>query len=182
MKKHKQLIILDRDGVINYESDAYIKTAEELRAIPSSLQAIAKLNRAGYLVAIATNQSGLARGYFTQQDLDAIHLKMQQALAEVGGHIDAIFYCPHHPDTHCACRKPKPGLLFDIADHFQINLDHALLVGDSLRDIEAAHAANCDAVMVRTGKPIALPAAMQEKVLVFDNLHELVDMLLNSQT
>lgn len=172
-----QLIILDRDGVINHDSDAYIKTPEEWHAIEGSLQAIAKLNHAGYRVAIATNQSGLARGYFTQADLDAIHLKMQTDLAAVGGHIDAIFYCPHGPDERCDCRKPKPGLLFNIAQHFGIDLKHTLLVGDSLRDIEAAQAANCEAVLVKTGKPIVLSPDIQDRVPVFDSLMDVVKAL-----
>ena len=181
MKKTRQLIILDRDGVINHDSDAYIKSPQEWHAIAGSLHAIALLNKAGYFVAIASNQSGLARGYFTQQQLDAIHLKMQTELALVGGHVDAIFYCPHGPEDACLCRKPKPGLLFQIARHFNLDLSQALLIGDSASDREAADAASCEAVLVKTGKPILSLTGAQENNRVFDCLLDVVEYLLDQK-
>jgi D-glycero-D-manno-heptose 1,7-bisphosphate phosphatase len=146
------LIILDRDGVINADSAEHIKSPEEWHAISGSLEAIAKLNRAGHTVVVATNQSGVARGYFNLQTLAAIHQKMQDELAKVGGHIDAIFFCPHGPDDNCDCRKPKPGLLWQIAKQFNTDFKDALVIGDSLRDIQAAQAVGCKAILVKTGK------------------------------
>lgn len=169
------LIILDRDGVINQDSDAFIKTPAEWIPIPGSLEAIAALNQAGHRVVIATNQSGIARGLFSEQDLAQIHATMQQALMAVGGHIDAIFYCPHHPDDHCPCRKPKPGLLLQIAAAFDADLTKALMVGDAARDIDSARAVNCPAVLVRTGKGMrTLAAADCEGVPVYDDLAAVV--------
>lgn len=146
------LVILDRDGVINEDSDEYIKTPDEWIPIPGSLEAIAKLNQAGHQVVVATNQSGIARGLYTEAELGEIHQKMKAMLQQVGGHLDGIFYCPHHPDEHCDCRKPKPGLLRQIADQFHTDFKDALLVGDAKRDIDCAHAMHCRAVLVRTGK------------------------------
>jgi D-glycero-D-manno-heptose 1,7-bisphosphate phosphatase len=149
------IIILDRDGVINYDSDAYIKSPNEWLPIPGSLESIAALKQAGYKVAVATNQSGIARGYYTVDTLTAIHTKMQQALAEFNAEIDAIFYCPHGPDDDCNCRKPKPGLLLQAAEFFQVPAHNFLMIGDSLRDSQAAHAVNAKAILVATGKPLA---------------------------
>jgi len=176
-------IILDRDGVINEDSDEYIKTPDEWVPIPGSLKAIADLNRAGHSVVIATNQSGLARGLYTEYDLQQIHKKMQKLLAEEGGHIEAIFYCPHHPDDQCDCRKPKPGLLLQIAEKFHINLTDALMVGDAARDIAAAKAAHCPAVLVKTGKgmrTITKPGFSSD-VPVYDNLAAVVAVLLSNE-
>jgi len=149
----KKLVILDRDGVINYDSKDFIKSPEEWHPIPGSLEAIAKLNQAGFNIAIATNQSGLARQFFDNQMLDLIHQKMQKYLAYLGGKIDAIFFCPHGPDDNCLCRKPKPGLLLEIASHFSIDFSRSPVpcIGDSLRDIEAAQAAGCRPILVKTG-------------------------------
>lgn len=143
--------ILDRDGVINRDCDNFIKSPDEWNALPGSLEAIAKLNQAGWKVVIATNQSGLGRGLFSMQDLNAIHNKMRTELAAVGGHIDAIFICPHHPDDHCLCRKPLPGLFDDIQSRFEIDLSKAVSVGDSLRDLHAANTAGCKTWLVLTG-------------------------------
>ena len=138
-----KLILLDRDGVINYDSDDFIKSPDEWRAIPGSLEAIALLNKAGIKVAVASNQSGLARGYFTEETLQKIHEKMLNELKQHNGHIDKIFYCPHGPHDHCNCRKPKPGMLFQAFQHFNITPEEAYFVGDSQRDIDAANAAGC---------------------------------------
>lgn len=147
-----KLIILDRDGVINEDSDAYIKTPDEWQAVPGSLDAIARLSRAGWRVVVASNQSGLARGYFSMDTLNAIHAKMRRELAQAGGHLDAIFVCPHGPDDGCRCRKPAPGLFEDIARRYDVNLAGVPTVGDSLRDLQAAVQLGCKPWLVRTGK------------------------------
>jgi D-glycero-D-manno-heptose 1,7-bisphosphate phosphatase len=144
-------IILDRDGVINYDSDEYIKSPEEWRPIPGSLDAIAQLNRFGFQVLVATNQSGVARGYYDLDTLGRIHEKLMHELASVGGYIDEIFFCPHHPDEACSCRKPKPGLLHQIETKYQINLTHTFFIGDSIADVKAALAVGCIPILVLTG-------------------------------
>ena len=145
------LIILDRDGVINFDSEHYIKTPDEWRPIPGSLEAIALLKAAGFTVAIATNQSGIGRGFYDEQTLEAIHDKMQHLLAELGEKIDGIFYCPHKPEDGCQCRKPLPGLLIKIQRHFDLPLAGAPLVGDTLRDLQAAMAVGAQPILVKTG-------------------------------
>jgi D-glycero-D-manno-heptose 1,7-bisphosphate phosphatase len=147
-----KLIILDRDGTINYDSDAYIKSPEEWRPIEGSLEAIARLTQADYRIAVATNQSGIARGLFDTTTLIAIHNTMQRALGQVGGRIDAFFFCPHAADSACECRKPRPGMLIEIAKRFNVSLDDTYMVGDALRDLEAAAAAGAKPVLVLTGK------------------------------
>ena len=147
-----KLVILDRDGVINYDSHDFIKSPEEWRPIPGSLEAIAKLNHAGYQVVLATNQSGVGRGLFEVSTLNAIHDRMHRALAQIGGRIDAIFFCPHAADANCACRKPKAGLLEEIAHRFSIDLQGVPTIGDSLRDLQAAAAVHADPILVLTGK------------------------------
>jgi D-glycero-D-manno-heptose 1,7-bisphosphate phosphatase len=147
-----KLVILDRDGVINYDSAAYIKTPDEWRPLPGSLEAIARLNQEDYHVVIATNQSGVGRGLLDMAMLNAIHDKMHKALAQVGGRIDAVFYCPHAQDANCGCRKPKPGLLEDIARRFNTDLAGVPCVGDALRDLEAAAQVKALPILVLTGK------------------------------
>lgn len=147
-----KLIILDRDGVINEDSDAYIKSPEEWVPIPGSLEAIARLNRAGWTVAVATNQSGVGRGLYDLATLDRIHARMNAALAAAGGHIEALYYCPHTPEDHCTCRKPLPGLLESIARDFGVSLAGVPAIGDSLRDLQAAVAVGARPILVRTGK------------------------------
>ena len=146
-----KLIILDRDGVINEDSPDFVKSPKEWHAIPGSLEAIALLNRANILVAIASNQSGIARGLFSEITLDAIHQKMAHELVAHQGYINKIFYCPHGPNDHCECRKPKPGLLLQAMQHFNIAPEDTYFVGDSQRDINAAIAAHCQPVLVRSG-------------------------------
>jgi D-glycero-D-manno-heptose 1,7-bisphosphate phosphatase len=178
------LIILDRDGVINFDSDAYIKSPAEWHAIPESLAAIARLNQAGYTVAIATNQSGVGRGYYPLSTLDAIHKKMLDELVAVGGHIDMIAFCPHTPEDNCDCRKPKPGLLYQIADAFQADLTQTLVIGDAMRDLQAAHAANARAALVLTGKGEKNLTQHQEaltNVPVYKNLAAAVDAILRGE-
>ena len=147
-----KLIILDRDGVINYDSAAYIKNPDEWRPIPGSLEAIARLNQNGYHVVIATNQSGVGRGLLDMATLNAIHDKMHKALAQAGGRIDAVFYCPHAQDADCGCRKPKPGLLEDIARRFNTDLANVPCIGDALRDLQAAAHVKATPILVLTGK------------------------------
>jgi len=147
-----KLIILDRDGVINYDSDDYIKSPEEWMPISGSLEAISRLNKARYKVAIATNQSGIARGYYNIDVLEGMHVKMRALLAKLGGTIDYIAYCPHGPRDDCFCRKPKPGMLLEISKAFSIEPKNAVFIGDSVTDTEAAKAANMKFVLVKTGK------------------------------
>jgi len=146
------LVILDRDGVINEDSDAFIKSPEEWRPIPGSLEAIARLHQAGYRVVVATNQSGLARGLFDLATLHRIHARMVRSVQAHGGHLEAIFFCPHGPDDDCACRKPRPGLLLEAARRLDRSLAGVPMVGDSLRDLQAARAAGARPVLVRSGK------------------------------
>jgi D-glycero-D-manno-heptose 1,7-bisphosphate phosphatase len=143
-----KLIILDRDGVINHDSADYIKSPEEWQAIPGSLDAIAKLNKAGFKVAIATNQSGVGRGYYSLETLEKIQQKIFSYIAKVDAHIDALFFCPHKPEDNCDCRKPKPGLLLKIAEYLKIDLKDAIMIGDSDRDIQAAQTAGVDGILV----------------------------------
>ena len=147
-----KLVILDRDGVINHDSASYIKSPEEWKPIAGSLEAIALLNQAGYRVLVATNQSGIGRGLFDMATLNAIHDKMHRALSLVGGRVDGIFYCPHAQDAGCACRKPRPGLLDEIAKRFGVSLDGVPFIGDSLRDLQAGAAVSAQPVLVLTGK------------------------------
>lgn len=148
----KKVVVLDRDGVINVDSDAFIKTPDEWVALPGSLEAIARLNQAGYRVAIATNQSGIGRGLFDMNALNAMHLKMHRMAAAVGGRIDAVFFCPHTAEDHCECRKPKPGMLKMIAERFEVDPEHTPVVGDSLRDLQAGAALGFAPHLVLTGK------------------------------
>jgi D-glycero-D-manno-heptose 1,7-bisphosphate phosphatase len=178
-----KLAILDRDGVINEDSDDYIKSPEEWIPIPGSLEAIARLNAAGCRIIVVSNQSGIARGLFTMDDLNKIHRKMYQALADVGGHIDAIFFCPHAPKDHCDCRKPKPGLLTEIGQRLMMPLDDVPVIGDSLRDIIAAREVGADPYLVRTGKgrhTIEDNAPQLDDVPVYDDLEEVVEHLLGN--
>ena len=147
-----KLVILDRDGVINQDSDAYVKSADEWIPIDGSIEAIAKLYKAGFTVVVATNQSGLARGLFDLDDLEAMHAKLTQLVIDAGGELGAIFYCPHGPDDNCNCRKPKAGLIDAIEAEFDVSAGSAPLVGDSLRDLEAGLHKGCDPMLVLTGK------------------------------
>ena len=147
-----KLVILDRDGTVNEDSDDYVKSPEEWRPIKGSLEAIARLTQADYRVVVATNQSGIARGLFDTRTLFAIHDTMLRALAQHGGRIDAFFFCPHAPEAGCHCRKPQPGMLLEVARRFNVPLDQAYMVGDTQRDLEAAAAAGARPVLVLTGK------------------------------
>ena len=171
-----KLIILDRDGVINEDSDQFIKNTTEWKAIPGSLEAIAKLNHAGYRVVVASNQSGIGRGLLDMGALNAINDKMYRVLAQVGGRIDALFYCPHAAEANCDCRKPKPGMFIDIAQRFNVDLAGVPSVGDSLRDLQAAVTAGAQPMLVLTGKGAKTEAAggLPDGTPVFADLAEAV--------
>ncbi|WP_334107757.1 D-glycero-beta-D-manno-heptose 1,7-bisphosphate 7-phosphatase [Methylobacillus sp.] len=147
-----KLVILDRDGVINHDSAQFIKSPDEWKPIVGSLEAIALLNQNGYRIALATNQSGIGRGLFDMATLNAIHDKMHKALAQVGGRIDALFYCPHAAEANCICRKPKPGMIEEISKRFGMDLKGVPSVGDSLRDLQASDRLGTQTILVRTGK------------------------------
>jgi D-glycero-D-manno-heptose 1,7-bisphosphate phosphatase len=147
-----KLVILDRDGTINHDSDQYIKSPAEWKPIPGSMEAIARLTQRGWRCVVATNQSGIARGLFDMATLNAIHTEMHSAVAQAGGRIDAIFFCPHAADSNCECRKPKPGLLREIAARLNAELEGVPIVGDSLRDLQAAAAVGARPCLVLTGK------------------------------
>lgn len=179
-----KLVILDRDGVVNKDSDQYIKSPEEWQAIPGSLEAIARLNHEGYHVAIASNQSGIARGLFSTGTLNAIHQKLHRELQQLGGHLDGIFYCPHGPEDGCGCRKPQPGLYLDIGRRCGVDLKGVWIVGDSLRDLQAATAVGARPILVRTGKGAKTEAQLgilAGSVPVFDDLRQAVDSMLSAE-
>jgi D-glycero-D-manno-heptose 1,7-bisphosphate phosphatase len=177
-----KLVILDRDGVINQDSDEYIKSPEEWTPIPGSLEAIAKLNQAGFTVVIASNQSGVGRGYFDLATLEKMHDKMKLALKEHQGHIDRIYFCPHIPDDNCSCRKPKPGLFKQIANDFNIqDATDVYAIGDNYRDIQAAQAIPCQQLLVLTGKGEKTLEKHQKElkdIKIFNTLFEAVDFIL----
>ncbi len=172
-----KLVILDRDGVINSESPEYIKSPEEWHAIPGSLDAIARLNKAHVKVAVATNQSGVARGLYDLAMLEKIHHKMIAELKKSGGFLDAIFFCPHHPDEHCECRKPKPGLLLQISKYLNIQLSEAVMIGDAKRDLEAAFTAGASGIFIHPTYKKVFP---DRDILVFPDLSQAVDAILNN--
>ena len=146
-----KLVILDRDGVINKDSIDHVRSPETWIPIPNSLEAIAKLNHAGSKVVVATNQSGIERGYFSLEQLNAIHQKMRQALERVGGKIDGVFFCPHVAESHCKCRKPLPGLLSEISERLGMELKNVPIIGDSYRDLQSAWAVGARGMLVKTG-------------------------------
>jgi D-glycero-D-manno-heptose 1,7-bisphosphate phosphatase len=175
-----RLVILDRDGVINEDSEAYIKSHHEWQPLPGSLEAVARLTQNGIKVVVATNQSGLGRGLFDMSALNEMHAKMHKALAGYGGKVDAVFVCPHTPEDGCDCRKPKPGLFEQIAKRYDLELKGIPLVGDSHRDLAAGAAAGCTLMLVRTGKGAvtAQRADLPEGTLIFDDLSAAVDHII----
>ncbi|WP_165087956.1 D-glycero-beta-D-manno-heptose 1,7-bisphosphate 7-phosphatase [Neisseria yangbaofengii] len=174
MPTHNKLIILDRDGVINQDRDDFVKSVDEWIPIDGSMDAIAFLTEAGYTVAVATNQSGIGRKYFTLQDLTEMHAKMHRLAVQAGGVIDGIWFCPHLPDDNCNCRKPKPGMIQDILDRFQAQAADTWLVGDSLRDLQAIDAVGGKPALVLTGKGKKTLQEKEEELpentQIFDNL------------
>lgn len=175
-----KLLILDRDGVINEDSDHYIKSVDEWIPIPGSLQAMARLQHAGYTLTIATNQSGIARGYYDVATLEAMHHQLRTLLAEYGGTVAQIAYCPHHSDDHCTCRKPLPGMLQQLMTQLGATPAETVMVGDSLTDWQAATAAGVRYVQVRSGKGERTLASgkLPADIPVFDNLADYADFLL----
>jgi D-glycero-D-manno-heptose 1,7-bisphosphate phosphatase len=174
-----KLIILDRDGVINFDSDQFIKNPEEWKPIPGSLEAIARLTQADYRVVVATNQSGIGRGLFDMPTLNAIHDKMHKACALVGGRIDAVFFCPHTNEANCGCRKPKSGMLEDISMRYGVSLKGVPVVGDSLRDLEVAARVGAQPILVLTGKGEKTQAkgGLPEGTLIYPDLAAVVETL-----
>ncbi len=177
-----KLVILDRDGVINEDSDDYIKSPDEWHPIPGSIDAIARLTKAGYTIAVATNQSGIGRGYFSVTTLTAMHEKMLALVEEAGGEIACIRHCPHLPVDNCDCRKPKTGLVRQIEHTLQCSAEGAWFVGDTSKDIQVAKACHCHPVLVKTGKGMRTLAKNNalENVQVFDNLGMFADFLIKN--
>ena len=198
---NRKLIILDRDGVINTDSDKYIKSPDEWCAIPGSMEAIARLCRADYRVVVITNQSGIGRGLFTMNTLNKIHQKMIDKITVSGGELSAVFFCPHIDEDHCNCRKPKPGLFLDVSERLRYDLGEVFAVGDSLRDLQAALGGGAKPILVRTGngrsteqKLKQLSLAKEQNTIddldsslghqllgtpIYDDLSDFVDMLLH---
>ena len=177
-----KLVILDRDGVINFDSDQYIKSPSEWRPIPGSLEAIARLTHDGYRVVVATNQSGIGRGLFDMDTLNAIHDKMHHAVQDAGGRINAIIYCPHPSELKCKCRKPKTGMFERIGACFNADLSKAYVVGDALRDLNPASQLGARPILVLTGKGLITQRedTLPEGTLVFADLAEAVEHILKS--
>jgi D-glycero-D-manno-heptose 1,7-bisphosphate phosphatase len=176
----RMLVLLDRDGVVNEDTPDYIRSTADWKPIAGSLAAIAALNAAGRTVAICTNQSAVGRKYLTEAALGAIHTTLEHALAAVGGRLDALLYCPHLPDAGCDCRKPKPGLLLAARARFPAAAARTVFIGDSVRDVEAALAARCQPVLVRTGNGARAEAAARSMGVrdVFADLAAAVSWLL----
>jgi D-glycero-D-manno-heptose 1,7-bisphosphate phosphatase len=184
MHAHLKLVILDRDGTINRASDEFVKSPDEWHPLPGALEAISRLNHAGFHVVLATNQSGLGRGLFDMAALNAVHAHMLKTLAALGGRIDAIFYCPHAAEEGCNCRKPAPGLLHQIEERYGLSLRGVPYVGDSLRDMQAAQAAGCVPHLVLCGRhamvaPTALPLEYPANTHVHADLAAFADHLLD---
>ena len=178
-----KVVILDRDGVINEDSDDYIKSPDEWIPIPGSLEAISRLNRAGYRVFILTNQSGVGRGLFDIETLHAIHQKLITELHKLGGRVDAILYCPHAPDAGCSCRKPEPGLFKEVEKRIQQDLIGTFAIGDSYRDLQAAETAKATPILVLTGKGNKTYMGYKEQlkgIPCYENLSAAVDALLET--
>ncbi len=182
-----KIVILDRDGTINHDSDDYVKSPEEWEPLPGAIDAMAKLHHAGWHMVIASNQSGLGRGLFDVVTLNQMHDKLHKALAAVGARVDAVFYCPHTPDDHCHCRKPLPGLFEQIGERFGVQLSDVHAVGDTLRDAQAAAAVGCQTHLVRTGKSHfltqdVLPDNFPPQTRVHADLAAFADWLLTHET
>jgi D-glycero-D-manno-heptose 1,7-bisphosphate phosphatase len=179
-----KIVILDRNGTLNVHREDFVKSDVEWTPLPGALEAIARLNHAGWVVAIASNQSGLGRGLFDMASLNAMHAKMHKMLAAVGGRVDAVFFCPHAPDEGCNCRKPKPGLFEQIGDRYGVDLKGMPAAGDSLRDLQAGYAAGCEPHLLLTGQGAAcrgidpLPPDYPPGTRVHDDLPAFVEFLL----
>ncbi|HBF08176.1 MAG: D-glycero-beta-D-manno-heptose-1,7-bisphosphate 7-phosphatase [Gammaproteobacteria bacterium] len=174
----QKIVILDRDGVINFDSEAYVKSAEEWIPIPGSIEAIAQLKKAGFKVFIATNQSGIGRGYYGLEELNAMHQKCSDLLAEYQVSLDGIYFCPHLPDAQCRCRKPAPGMIESIAQEHDLDVTQAYFVGDSKRDLDAGLAAGAKPVLVLTGNGQKTVSQIDSDIPVFDDLSAFVSFVL----
>jgi len=180
-----RLVILGRDGILNVYREDHVKSPEEWQPEPGALEAVARLNHAGWHTVVATNQSGIGRGMIDMASINAVHQRMMQCLAEVGGRVDAVFFCPHTPEDHCECRKPRPGLMRQIGQRYGLDLRTVPMVCDTLRDLQAARAAGCEPHLVRSGRAAALDAAQLADIVaqvpgteVHDDLGAFVDFLL----
>ena len=180
-----RLVILGRDGILNIYREDHVKSPDEWEPIPNALEAVARLNHAGWHTVVATNQSGIGRGMIDMASINTVHQRMMQRLAEAGGRLDAVFFCPHTPEDDCDCRKPRPGLMKQIAQRYGIELRTVPMVADTLRDLQAAHAAGCEPHLVRTGRAAALTDKQVVEIVqqvpmteVHDSLGEFVDFLL----
>jgi D-glycero-D-manno-heptose 1,7-bisphosphate phosphatase len=180
-----RLVILGRDGILNIYREDHVKSPDEWEPIPNALEAVARLNHAGWHTVVATNQSGIGRGMIDMASINSVHQRMMQRLAEAGGRLDAVFFCPHTPEDDCDCRKPRPGLMKQIAQRYGIELRTVPMVADTLRDLQAAHAAGCEPHLVRTGRAAALTDKQVVEIVqqvpmteVHDSLSEFVDFLL----
>ena len=179
--KPEKYVLLDRDGVINHDSDDYIKSPEEWIPIEGSLEAIVLLNKNGFKVTVVSNQSGIARGYYSLETLNAMHDKMKNLLAEKGGQIEAIYFCPHSPDAGCDCRKPKTGLLKLFSQEKQVSLQDIFFVGDSLSDIKAAQAVAAKPLLVKTGKGLkTISENSPLNIPIFENLYDATKFILSA--
>lgn len=182
MREPMKIIVLDRDGVINHDSDNYIRSPDEFKPITGSIEAIVNLSKAGYTVCVATNQSGIGRGYFDAEILSDMHHLLCSMVEQAGGSIDGIFYCPHLPEENCTCRKPGTGLLEQIENEFATELGASYFVGDSLKDIQAAVSFGCSPILVRTGKGAVTEKALQEEptlnAAIYDDLSSAVTDIL----
>lgn len=182
-----KLIILDRDGVINEDSDNYVRSVDEWVPVPGSIKAIAELSKAGYTVAVATNQSGLARGYFPESELAGMHSKMDALVEAEGGKIETILFCPHGPDDDCECRKPKPGMMRELIKKHNATPSETWVIGDSLRDLQAGLSAGCKVALVETGKGKRTLSTIKEnepqltKTPLFKNLKDFSEQLLSER-
>lgn len=180
-----RLVILGRDGILNVYREDHVKSPDEWEPIPNALEAVARLNHAGWHTVVATNQAGIGRGMIDMASINAVHQRMMQRLAEVGGRLDAVFFCPHTPEDNCDCRKPRPGLMKQIAQRYGIELRTVPMVADTLRDLQAARIAGCEPHLVRTGRAAALTDAQVVEIVqqvpateVHDDLGDFVDFLL----
>jgi len=165
-----RLVILDRDGVINHDSPHYIKSPQEWNPIAGSLEAIANLHQLGYVICVATNQAGIGRGIYSRQDLAQIHAKMMRSVEDFGGKITRVFFCPHHPDDDCQCRKPRPGLIHQISDYLKAPVEGVPMVGDKLTDMQAAITAGCKPILVKTGDQQSLDQEAYPDIAIYQDL------------
>ena len=164
MQHLPRLVILGRDGVLNLYREDHVKSPDEWQPVPGALEAVARLNQAGWHTVVATNQSGIGRGMIDMASVNAVHSHMMRCVAAAGGRIDAVFFCPHAPEDHCDCRKPAPGLLLEIGRRYGIDLRHVPMASDTLRDLQAAHAAGCQPHLVRCGRAAGLGDAEADRI------------------